>query len=252
MTETADRFATFAALHVPGDPLVLYNCWDAGSAKAAERAGAPAVASGSWSVAVANGYEDGHDMPVEAMLAAATRIAGAVTLPVTIDFEGGYATDPAGTAANFAKLADTRAIGANFEDQVVGGSGLHPIAPQAARITAVRAAVGDAFFLNTRTDIFLQARAEDHDVAKVDAAIERARAYADAGASGFFAPGLADPKLVERLTAAAPLPVNLMAFPGCPDRATWAGVGVARISHGPFPYRDALSGYEAGLQAALR
>lgn len=257
MTTPVDRFATFAALHVPGDPLVLYNCWDAGSAKAAERAGAAAVASGSWSVAVAGGYEDGHDMPVAAMLAAAARIVAAVALPVSIDFEGGYAVEPEATAGNFARLAETGAIGANFEDQVVGGApdkngGLHPAPFQAERIAAVRAAVGADFFLNARTDIFLKARVEEHDAAKVDAALDRVRAYADAGASGFFAPGLADPGLVERLTKASPLPVNLMAFPGCPDRATWAAAGVARISHGPFPYRAALSGYETGLQAALR
>jgi 2-methylisocitrate lyase-like PEP mutase family enzyme len=249
---SAIRHTAFAALHVPGDPLVLYNCWDAGSAKAAERAGAPAVASGSWSVAVANGYADGHDMPVDAMLAAAKRIVGAVALPVSIDFEGGYAVDPGETAANFVALAATGAIGANFEDQVVGGAGVHPADFQAARIAAVRRAVGDNFFLNARTDLFLQARAETHDKALVDAAIERAHAYADAGASGFFAPGLADPKLVERLTRAVRLPVNLMAFPGAPDRATWAAAGVARISHGPFPYRAALAAYEAGVQAAAR
>lgn len=252
MTATADRFATFAALHIPGDPLVLYNCWDAGSARAAERAGASAVASGSWSVAVAGGYEDGQDMPLDAMLAAAARIVASVALPVSIDFEGGYALDPAETAANFARLAQTGAVGANFEDQVVGGKGLHPIAVQADRIAAARAALGTNFFLNARTDIFLKARPEEHDAAKVDAALERARAYADAGASGFFAPGLADPGLVERLTAGSPLPVNLMAFPGCPSRAAWAAAGAARISHGPFPYRAALAGYEAGLQAALR
>ena len=139
-------------------------------------------------------------MPVEAMLTAAARIVGAVDVPVSIDFEGGYAVDPAATAANFAKLAATGAVGANFEDQVVGGEGLHPAAFQAERIAAVRAAVGADFFINARTDIFLKARAEDHDKAKVDAAIERAHAYADAGASGFFAPGLAEPSLVERLT----------------------------------------------------
>lgn len=249
---TAAKFTAFTALHIPGDPLVLYNCWDAGSAKAAERAGAPAVASGSWSVAVANGYQDGHDMPVDAMLAVAERIVGAVAVPVSIDFEGGYAVDARATAVNVARLAALGAVGANFEDQVVGGEGLHPTAFQAERIAAVRAAVGADFFLNARTDLFLKARAESHDKALVDAAIERAHAYADAGANGFFAPGLAEPALVERLTRAVRLPVNLMAFPGCPDRAVWASAGVARISHGPFPYRAALAAYETGAQAAAR
>ena len=115
-----------------------------------------------------------------------------------------------------AKLAATGAIGCNFEDQVVGGEGLHPIAFQAARIAAIRAAVGPDFFINARTDIFLKAKPETHDAAMVEAALERAQAYAEAGASGFFVPLLADLRLLERFCAASPLPVNFMAFPGAP------------------------------------
>jgi 2-methylisocitrate lyase-like PEP mutase family enzyme len=69
-------------------------------------------------------------------------------------------------------------------------------------------------------------------------AIERGKAYAAAGANGFFIPGLADLSLVERIAAASPLPVNAMHLPGGPSRADWAGAGIARVSHGPFPYMD--------------
>jgi len=246
-----DKFRIFAALHVPGDPVILYNAWDAGSAKAVANAGAKAIATGSWSVAAAQAYGDGEGLPLEIALAGATRIAGAVDLPVSIDFEGGYAVEPADVGANARRLAATGAIGCNFEDQVVGGDGLHPIPFQAARIAAMRAATGAPFFINARTDIFLQNGPESHDKAKAMAAIERGKAYADAGANSFFVPGLIDLKLLERICREVPLPVNFMAFPGAPGTREVAGVGVARISHGPNPYRTAMAALTAAAQAAF-
>jgi 2-methylisocitrate lyase-like PEP mutase family enzyme len=178
-------------------------------------------------------------------------VVAAVDLPVSIDFEGAYAVDPESVAANMAKLAATGAIGCNFEDQMIGGEGLHTIEAQAARIAAARAAVGADFFINARTDIFLQAKAETHDIAKVDAAIERAAAYAQAGASGFFAPGLADLDLLKRLCEAVALPVNFMAWPGTPPAAAIAATGVARISHGPFPHRLAMKALAEAARAVM-
>jgi 2-methylisocitrate lyase-like PEP mutase family enzyme len=241
------KFETFAALHVPGDPVILYNAWDAGSARAIAEAGAKAIATGSASVAQAHGYDDAEALPLALALANAERVVASVDLPVTIDFEGAYAVAPDEVAANMERLAATGAIGCNFEDQIVGGEGLHAVAVQAERIAAARAAVGAGFFINARTDIFLKSR--DHDEAKVDAAIERAAAYAQAGASGFFAPGLADLNLLERLCAAAPLPVNFMAWPGTPPAAEIAAAGVARISHGPFPWKLAMQALKAAAAA---
>ena len=241
------KFETFAALHVPGDPLILYNAWDAGSARVIAEAGAKAIATGSASVAQAHGYDDAESLPLALALANAERVVAAVDLPVTIDFEGGYAVAPDEVAANMARLAATGAIGCNFEDQIVGGEGLHEVAVQAARIAAARAAVGADFFINARTDIFLKSR--DHDAAKVEAALERAAAYAQAGASGFFAPGLADLALLERLCAASPLPVNFMAWPGTPPATEIAATGVARISHGPFPWKLAMQALKEAAAA---
>lgn len=250
MTQS-DKARAFAALHVPGDPLILFNVWDAGSAKAVAEAGAKAIATGSASVAGANGWDDGQAVPLDTALANAERIVEAVDLPVTVDFEGGYATEPEAVAANVSRLAATGAIGCNFEDQVVGGEGLHPIAVQAERIRAIREAAGPDFFINARTDLFLKAKMETHDDAMVDAALERAQAYAEAGASGFFAPLLADPALLARFCAASPLPVNFMAFPGCPSAADVAKAGVARISHGPFPWKLAMKALKDAAAAAM-
>ena len=250
MSQT-DKAKAFAALHVPGDPLILFNVWDAGSAQAVAKAGARAIASGSASVAGAYGVEDGEDVPMEVALANAARIVASVDLPVTIDFEGGYAVDPEETARNVGRLAAIGAIGCNFEDQVVGGAGMHDVDLQERRIAAIRLAVGPDFFINARTDFFLQAKPEAHDGALADAAIERAKAYADAGASGYFIPGLTELTLVERIVKASPLPVNAMTWPGAPSKREWANAGIARISYGPGPFRQMQKWLEEAARAEL-
>ena len=102
------RFEAFAALHVPGDPVVLFNIWDVGSALAAVRGGAKALATGSHPVADANGWPDGEQVPIDFALANAERIVRAVEVPLTVDFEGAYSLDPANAAVNVARLAASR------------------------------------------------------------------------------------------------------------------------------------------------
>jgi 2-methylisocitrate lyase-like PEP mutase family enzyme len=233
------KFETFAALHVPGDPVILYNIWDVGSALAVIAAGAKALATGSHPVADANGFPDGQKVPMDFAFANAKRIVDAVDLPLTVDFESAYSTDLDEGGANVAKLAATGAVGCNFEDQVIGGEGLHPLELQVRRIAAIRKSVGDAFFINARTDLFL--KTQTYDDALIDQVVERGKAFADAGASGFFVPRLADPKQIERVVREVPLPLNVIAFPGAPDKQVWANAGVARISHGPFPHRALMA-----------
>jgi 2-methylisocitrate lyase-like PEP mutase family enzyme len=245
------KFETFSRLHISGDPLVLFNAWDPGSAIAVAKSGAKAIATGSASVAMANGLGDGQEVPIDFALANAERIVKSVELPVTVDFEGGYATDSDGLGANGRRLAATGAIGCNFEDQIVGTDRLYGIDEQAGRIGALRAGVGDAFFINARTDLFLKAKPEAHDSALADQAIERGLAYAAAGTNGYFIPGLADLALVERIVRAVGVPVNAMHLPNGPGRADWANAGIARVSHGPFPYMAMQAWLEAEARAAL-
>jgi 2-methylisocitrate lyase-like PEP mutase family enzyme len=248
MMET-EKARLFASLHKPGTPLILFNAWDPGSAKVIAENGAKAIATGSWSVAAAFGFEDGEKLPREVAIANLERIVAAVDLPVTIDLEGGYGAAPADVAASVALAAAAGAVGCNFEDQIVGGDGLYTIDDQCERIAAARKAGGEAFFLNARTDLFLKAKPEAHG-GLVKAALDRGRAYAEAGASGLFVPGLADAELIGTVCAKSPLPVNIMAMPTTPPAARLAQLGVARISHGPGPWRIAMRALADAARAA--
>ena len=245
----ASNYETFAALHVPGDPVILYNIWDVGSALAVVAAGARALATGSHPVADANGWADGQKVPIEFALANAARIIAAIEVPLTVDFESAYSTDPEEGAANVARLKATGTVGCNFEDQVIGGEGLYPLNLQIKRIAAIRRAVGSDFYINARTDLFL--KTQTYDDALVDHVVERGKAFADAGARGFSVPRLSDPKPIERVVREVPLPLNVIAFPGAPDKKVWADAGVARISHGPFPHRALMAKLTEMASAAI-
>lgn len=249
----AEKARGFASLHIPGKPLVLYNIWDAGGARAIAEAGADAVATGSLSVAAAHGYSDGETIPLDFVLKIAERIAASVELPVTVDFEGAYAQAPDGVAANVSRVIEAGAIGINFEDQVVGGIGLYAIKDQCERIAVARQAAvasGIPFFINARTDLFLKEKDRDKHGNLVPEAKERETAYADAGASGFFVPGLVNPELIGSLTGAASLPINILMMDGAPSSSELGSLGVARISHGPFPYFKAMADVAARFKEA--
>ncbi|QAX31169.1 isocitrate lyase/PEP mutase family protein [Leisingera sp. NJS204] len=229
----SDRARAFAALHQPGNPVVLYNIWDAGSAKAIAGAGAAALATGSYPVAVAQGFADGEQIPLEFVLGNAERIIAATDLPVTIDFEGGYSRAPEQLTANVKRLAETGAVGLNFEDQVVGTAELYSIEEQARRVAAVRAANAD-IFVNARTDLFLKEKDASKHAGLMAEALERGAAYAEAGGNGYFIPGLTDPDLIAQVCEASALPVNTMMRGITLETARQAGV--ARCSYGPIPH----------------
>jgi len=254
MSSQADKARAFHALHVKGDPVVLFNIWDPGTARIVADAGARAIATGSKPVASAFGFEDGEKMPLGLALDNVRRIVAATDLPVTMDLEGGYGVAQDIVRDTVAQAIEAGAIGFNLEDQVVGGSGLHDTALQAKRVAAAAEAAratGINAFVNARTDLFLKAPRDSHDEAMVAQAIERARAYADAGADGFFAPGLADERLIGILVDAVALPVNIIALAGVPPKSTLARLGVARISYGPVPWRRMAEWLTAEASAAF-
>jgi 2-methylisocitrate lyase-like PEP mutase family enzyme len=246
-----DKAAKFQQLHVKGTPVVLYNAWDAGSAKAIVRAGASAVATSSWAVAAAHGHADAEDIPLALVHEIVRRVVSAVDVPVSVDFEGGYSASEAGVAANIAPLLALGVVGINFEDRVMNGEGLYAIDHQARRIAAIRAAAtkaGVPLFINARTDLFLGRGTPDPKDSIADA-LARATAYAAAGASGFFVPGLKDEALIGQLCERVALPINLMMMNGVPAPERLAELGVARISWGATPYADAMAGVERAAKA---
>jgi 2-methylisocitrate lyase-like PEP mutase family enzyme len=119
-----------------------------------------------------------------------------------------------------------------------------------ARARRTADAVKVRFFLNARTDIFFERPREQHDDAMVAEAIDRARAYAEAGADGLFAPGLADIHLIARLAEASPLPLNIMVGDATPPVQALTDRGVARVSYGPGPYLVAMKALEEAARAA--
>ncbi|HTK25427.1 MAG TPA: isocitrate lyase/phosphoenolpyruvate mutase family protein [Pyrinomonadaceae bacterium] len=253
MTNQKQLAQAFTDLHIKGDPVIIFNIWDAGTAKAAQDIGAKALATGSWAVAAANGFADGEIIPLDLVIANLERITAGVDVPVSLDFEGGYAVEPDELRKNIERVIAAGAIGINFEDRIVTGEGLYSIEKQAARIRALREAANEAdvpLFINARSDVVLPLDRATHTEAHSQELIERAKAYAEAGASGFFAPGLANPDFIGRQCEASALPVNILVMPGVPSSKELADLGVARISYGGGSYRTTMEAFkEAGRKA---
>ncbi len=232
-----DHVAAFKALHVPGDPLVLFNIWDAGSAKAVAGAGAKAIATGSYGVAEAQGFKDGEDFSTEDALLNLERVLSVTDLPVTLDFESGYGATAAEVRASVQRARDAGAAGINMEDRMPGETALIPLAEAAERIGA---AAASGLFVNARCDIYRGIKPEDYEQHLIDAVLERGEAYAKAGASGLFVPFLGDHPTIATICKSSPLPVNILWGPGRGTKAGLAALGVARISYGHGPWAAAM------------
>ncbi|MBL0924745.1 MAG: isocitrate lyase/phosphoenolpyruvate mutase family protein [Sphingomonadaceae bacterium] len=243
-----DRVKTFGDLHIPGKPLILYNIWDAGSAKAVAEAGAKAIATGSWGVANSLGYKDGETLPLDAALDNLVRILSVTDLPVTIDMEAGYGADPAVVKASVARAAEAGAVGINIEDKDPATRQLFATADAVARI---KAAAASGLWINARSDLFIVTPKEQHDADLVDAVVERATAYADAGANSLFVPFMYNAALIGKLCEKSPLPVNILVGQGIPDIKTLAELGVARISHGYGPWAKAMADLAEAAREAM-
>jgi len=249
-----ERAKEFSSLHKKGDPLIVFNVWDPGTAKAAAEVGAKAIATGSYAVALANGFEDGELMPIELVLSNISRIVQSVELPVSLDFEGGYARDQDTLAENIKHVIQAGVIGINFEDRIVAGEGIYCVEEQAARISAIREAADELsipLFINARTDIFLSRDTATHNEDHLKESIERAHAYAEAGASGFFAPALVNPAFIQKLCDHSPIPVNILVWAGVPSSKELADLGVARISYGGGSFRTTMEAFKGAGRIAL-
>ena len=237
---------SFRALHVPGKPLVLYNIWDPGSAKAVAAAGALALATGSFGVAEAFGAGDGEKLPFADVIANLERIVAVVDVPVNLDVEAGYGANPEAVRATVRAARDAGAVDINIEDRLPGEARPMAVEEAAARVAA---AAATGLFVNARCDLFWQ-NPPSHEL--VDGVIARAKAYADAGASGLFVPFLTDADVVRTICEASPIPVNVTAKPELGTLAEIAALGVARISYGHQPWMWAMQKLRADAEAIYR
>lgn len=231
----------FHALHKNESPLFLFNIWDAGTAKIICTGGAAAVATSSWSVAEAQGYNDGQVMPFNELLLVVTNIVKSVNVPVTVDFEGGYADQIDEICENFGALIKAGVAGINFEDQDIGAGGIIEREVQAQRIKALRQKANDLganIFINARTDVFLLESDKSKHAGLLNEVIQRCLIYCEAGANGFFIPGTTDQSLIEKICDAVYLPVNVMDLSDKPDLEAYRKLGVKRVSIGPKSWID--------------
>lgn len=236
-------------LHIKGDPLILYNIWDAGSAVAVAESGAKVIATSSWAVAASQGYLDGERLPFDLVVANAVRILSKINMPLSLDIEGGYAKSVKQLQENIKILLQLGVVGINFEDQIIDGEGLYSIDEQCARIAGIRMIAenaGVSLFINARTDLFFKSKSAEHNEQLLQEAILRASAYASSGADGFFVPGLQDKDLIQRLCNLSPIPINIMVANNDMTVEELSELGVARISYGPIPYLNMISGLKNG------
>jgi 2-methylisocitrate lyase-like PEP mutase family enzyme len=243
---TRQKASTLLQLHRAPELLTLVNVWDVISARVVAGVdGTTALATASHSIAASYGYEDGENIPVDLMLEAVGRIAAATDLPVSADLEGGYG-DPAGTVRRAIGLG---IVGANIEDQ------MRPVAEAASNVEKVMKVAeqeGVDFVLNARTDAFLSAG--DRDRAEVLAdAIERGRAFLDAGAPVVFVPARLDEEQVSALVDAfGPQRLTMIGIPGIPPLARLQELGVARVSYGPMSQNVALTALQELVEEVHR
>ena len=218
----------FRRLHDDG-LLVLPNAWDAGSARLIESVGAKAIATTSAGVAWSHGYPDGDLLPVRLLVATVADITRLVRVPLSVDLEGGYSSDPAAVGETVAAVADAGAVGINLEDGADDPSLLCAKIERAKRAGVGR---GVDLFVNARTDVYLRGLAPEDR--RVEAALERAERYRAAGADGIFVPGLVDAAGIRAVASGVRLPLNVMARPGLPTASELAGLGVRRLSAGSW------------------
>ncbi|MBX3100444.1 MAG: isocitrate lyase/phosphoenolpyruvate mutase family protein [Salinibacterium sp.] len=229
MTTQQDKAVLLDSLHVPGEPLIVTNVWDAVTARTvAAAAGVRAIATASHAVSFAHGVADGEGLTLDEALAAARRIVSSVELPVSVDFERGYATDAANLQRNVEALIATGAVGLNLEDSA-SATELFPRELAVARVAAVRraaASTGIPIVLNARVDALVRGSNRD------DAA-DRANAYLEAGADVIFMLGARDEESISWVIEAVNGRVSVIANPSSPPLTTLAELGVSRVSFGP-------------------
>ena len=245
-----DRTDAFHRLHSSGC-FVLPNPWDVGSARMLQQMGFPALATTSSGLAWSLGRQD-NSLSVDQVLSHLAAIVDAVDVPVNADFEGGFAVEPTGVAANVARAIATGVAGLSIEDSTGDVERpLHDVALSVERIRAAREAIdasGRRTLLTGRSEGFIVGRPD------LEQTIARLKAYADAGADCVYAPGIrTGEQIVAVVSAVAPTPVNVLLGGPFATVEELAGMGVRRISVGGALARTAWTGFlTAAMELAER
>ena len=235
---------TFRKLHEDG-LLILPNVWDAGTARLVESVGALALATTSAGLAWSHGWADGDRLPVASLARAVEAITRIVSVPLSVDMEGGYADDPVTAGENVAAIVRAGGVGINIED------GTAPPDALCAKIEHVRRATASSgvdVFINARTDVYLRGLVPAEG--RVEESLARAERYRKAGADGLFVPGVTDAQEIRALASGQPMPLNILVRPGLPGGDELRALGVRRLSAGSW-LTAAAYGRVAALASAF-
>ncbi len=227
MTGT-DMTARFRALHVPGQPFLMPNPWDEGSAKALATLGFAALATTSSGFAATAGLVDGA-VGAEAALEHAAAVSLCVDIPVSADLEDGWGDEPEIVASTVTEAIEGGLAGCSIEDYSAGADPeIHDIGLAMERIEAAADAArsGRGLVLTARAENFIRGNPDLGDT------IERLQAYQEAGAEVLYAPGLVDIADIRSVVSSVDRPVNVLLMPGIAPIEELAEAGVARISVG--------------------
>lgn len=243
MSPHPDLADAFLALHVPGEPLLIPNPWDVGSARLLADAGFAALATTSAGFAGSLGRLDGGVSRDEA-LEHARQLVAAVSVPVSADLENCFGADPAQVAETVRLAAGTGLAGCSIEDYDPEHQATYPLAVAAERVAAAAEAAHSG-----PHRLVLTARADSHfhGGTDLDDTIRRLQAFEAAGADVLYAPNVSRPEDLRRILDAVSAPINVLAMSNTPAVAELAGLGVARISVGSGFYNTAMG---ALLEAA--
>ncbi|MFD1159730.1 isocitrate lyase/PEP mutase family protein [Roseovarius aestuarii] len=241
-----DIGAEFRALHKPGDPFLLVNAWDIGSARMMQALGASAIATTSAGHAFTQGRVDGGTLTRDEALSHAQDLVSAVSLPVSGDFENGFGEAPDHVAETIRLAAEVGLAGCSIEDTALPDFGPYEFDLSVERIraaaSAARALPGD-FVLVARADGVMLGCYD------CDEAIRRIRAYEAAGADCVYVPAPPNVEEMKRITASVSVPVNVLASGqfSTLTRRNFAEMGAARLSIGAALARVA---YGAAIDVA--
>lgn len=233
----------FHQLHHNGELLVLPNIWNPLGATLLQEIGYKAVATASASIAYSNGYDDGQKIPFDQLLFLLKKIVSSVQVPVTADVESGYASSNSQLKEHIKKLIDTGIVGINFEDSLHDETKLFSKEEQSEKINLIKKTASEMasdLFINARTDVFIKQNNLSEEE-KLNEAIERGKAYRDAGADGFYPILIKEKKSIEAVIKEVSLPLNILMIAGIPDFSALKEIGVARVSLGPGFLKNAIN-----------
>lgn len=231
------------SLHNNGKLLILPNVWNPIGARMLQAKGYPAVATASAAISESLGYSDGEQLKLDTMLDMVTRIVRSVDLPVTADFEAGYADTIEDLQENISRLLDTGAVGINFEDSFDDSAHLRPIPTQVERIKAVREVAerrGVHLVINARADSFF-AEGFSSDEERIEDVVTRLNAYTQAGAECVYPVGRGDKETLTILRKRLTAPINVLATAKTASLNELQALGINRVSFGPYIFRSLLA-----------